>query len=132
MFGRKWPEGDSLRAHLRTVEGRPLLCEDEVVAGSSGSGNATGEVGALHEDMVPRPSDGLPVALLAKRGGCTFYEKSVVASAWDAVDFLIVYDNDDSKLAGLVPMSSEYPSDLSLLFVTYSSGIGECGRPFST
>jgi hypothetical protein len=110
LFGGKWSQ-DTVSAHLQLIQAKPLLCEEE----------ETNETAS--ESMVTLPSDGLPVALLVQRGQCTFYEKAVVASTWDLVEYVIVYDSEISPQ--LVPMSSEYPSNISLLFVSYQSGMGK-------
>lgn len=71
------------------------------------------------------PDDGLPVALLVERGGCTFYEKAMVAEQYfdGTVQYLVVYDNEMSP--DLVPMSSEHPTNTTLVFVSNPSGEGE-------
>jgi hypothetical protein len=73
-------------------------------------------------EQIPQPEDGLPVALLVERGMCTFYDKAIMASKYgDAVKYVIVYD-DQIGSPDLVPMSSEYTTNMTLLFVTSLSG----------
>jgi hypothetical protein len=112
MFGLKWSEDKPFTAHLQMIADRPLLCEEELRSEAN-----------IEKNLVIAPADGIPVVILAKRGECTFFEKSIVASTWDPVKYLIVYDNEISPQ--LVPMSSDYPSDMSLLFVSYHSGMGK-------
>mmetsp|Transcript_25599 Transcript_25599/g.45421 ORF Transcript_25599/g.45421 Transcript_25599/m.45421 type:complete len:502 (-) Transcript_25599:182-1687(-) len=118
-------------AHLTMIKDRPLLCNSEVEEPPlQGDGSDSGS----HNDLtgnninsttisdihVSPPEDGLPVALLVERGKCTFYEKASVASQWEAVKYIIVYDNEISP--DLVPMSSEYPTNMTLVFVSNLSG----------
>jgi len=73
------------------------------------------------EPLSP-PTDGLPVALLVERGMCTFYEKAAMASKYGpSVQYVIIYD--DQIAPDLVPMSSEYVTDMTLLFVSASTGV---------
>jgi hypothetical protein len=111
MFGQKWLEGKVFTAHLQMIADRPLLCE------------AVESDANIEKETVTAPSDGIPVVLLAKRGECTFFEKAAVASTWESVQYLVVYDNEMSEQ--LVPMSSEYPTDIRLLFISYHSGMGK-------
>ena len=70
---------------------------------------------------LPKPEGNLPVALLVERGMCTFWEKAIMASYYgDFVKYVIIYD--DQIAPDLVPMSSEYETDLTLLFVSANSG----------
>lgn len=46
-----------------------------------------------------------------------------MAAQIPGVEYVIVYDNEVSEW--LVPMSSESPSTMSLLFVSYRSGLGK-------
>jgi len=70
---------------------------------------------------LPKPADGLPIALLVERGMCTFWEKAEMASRYGpAVRYVIIFD--DIVSPDLVPMSSEYNTDMTLLFVSSQSG----------
>jgi len=78
---------------------------------------------ALFQNIVhlPLPMDGLPVALLVERGMCTFYEKAAMAAKYGpAVRYIIIYDDQITPL--LVPMSSDYETDITLLFVSANTG----------
>jgi hypothetical protein len=97
---------------MQLIESRPLLCEEDK------TNNATSS-----ESLVTTPSDGLPVALLVERGQCTFWEKALVAGTFDPVQYVVVYDNEINPQ--LVPMSSESSTNMSLLFVSYHSGVGK-------
>ena len=70
---------------------------------------------------LPPPRVNLPVALLVERGECTFYEKAILASHYGPfVKYIIIYD--DQVAPDLVPMSSDYETDLTLLFVSAATG----------
>jgi hypothetical protein len=112
LFGGKWSQDNPVAAHMQLIESRPLLCEEDK------TNNATSI-----ESLVTIPSDGLPVALLVERGQCTFWEKALVAGKFDPVQYVVVYDNEISPQ--LVPMSSESSTNMSLLFVSYHSGVGK-------
>jgi hypothetical protein len=88
------------------------------------------------------PSHGVPVALLAKRGQCSYETKARVASTLTSphgvVRFLIVYNDnmeDGEHLITMMPSSSNNKDDarnddylypeLGLAFVSYESGMGE-------
>jgi hypothetical protein len=77
----------------------------------------------IYRDIVPlpRPLDGLPVALLVERGMCTFYEKAEMAAKYGpSVQYVVIYDNQIAP--DLVPMSSETDSGMTLLFVSATTG----------
>jgi len=77
----------------------------------------------IYGDIVPLPApiDGLPVALLVERGLCTFYEKAEMAARYGpSVKYVVIFDNQIAP--DLVPMSSETDSDMTLLFVSATSG----------
>jgi hypothetical protein len=121
MFGGELSLDDpAVLAHMMILKDLPLMCEEEM-----------DEFNRLHTDAnnvtmtidIPPPDDGRPVALLVQRGKCTFYEKARVASQWEAVKYLVVFD--DQMNPELVPMSSEYPTNMTLLFVSYVSGHGK-------
>ncbi|KAL7493607.1 hypothetical protein ACHAWT_003222 [Skeletonema menzelii] len=79
------------------------------------------------------PSHGVPVALLAKRGQCTYETKAKVASKFTSprgvVRFLIVYDDkmeDGEHLITMMPKDGHdgnLYSELGLVFVSYESGM---------
>lgn len=84
------------------------------------------------------PSHGVPVALLAKRGQCTYETKAKVASTLTSphglVRFVIVYDDkmeDGEHLITMMPARDEDEGrrdlyqELGLVFVSYESGMGE-------
>ena len=99
-------------AHLTLLKDRPLLC-------NQGDGHDDNS----HTTIMEPPEDGLPVALLVERGKCTFYEKAQeAAKLGEAVQYVVVYDNEMSP--DLVPMSSEFPTNITLLFVSNLSGEG--------
>jgi len=72
-------------------------------------------------EPLPPPIDGLPVALLVERGMCTFYEKAVMASRYGpSVKYVIIYD--EQLAPDLVPMSSAFHTNMTVLFVSASTG----------
>ena len=81
------------------------------------------------------PSHGVPVALLAKRGQCTYETKAKVASTFTSphgvVRFVIVYDDkmeDGEHLITMLPKEGHDRNlydELGLVFVSYESGMGE-------
>jgi hypothetical protein len=119
-------------AHLMYLKDRPLMCSSETDQNDNDdeSNSTTTATLAPTEQQQPNqtttiypPSDGLPVALLVERGSCTFWEKSVEASKLSPhVQYIIVFDNQMSP--NLVPMSSEFSSNMTLFFVSMMSGHG--------
>jgi hypothetical protein len=136
-------------AHLILMKDRPLMCVNDnntnsngfagnreanstttpaaATAGGDGGADPTEQQDTIHTSdsmtTIPAPRDGLPVALLIERGECTFWEKSEEASKLgEAVKYVIIYDNEMSP--DLVPMSSEFPSNMTLFFVSMMSGHG--------
>ena len=85
------------------------------------------------------PSHGVPVAILAKRGQCTYETKAKVASTLTSphgvVRFVIVYDDkmeDGEHLITMMPKDGHDDDEarrmyeeLGLVFVSYESGMGE-------
>lgn len=109
LFGNTLPSDIRVSAHLQTIVDWPELCEED---------------GRLQdpEDVVPPPIEGMPIALLVKRGECTFWEKGHVASGWEEVQYVIIYDQKPEPQ--LVAMSSELDLDMTLFFVSYNTGLG--------
>ena len=81
------------------------------------------------------PSHGVPVALLAKRGQCTYETKARIASQMTSphgvVRFLIVYNDqleDGEHLITMMPQGRNDDNlydELGLVFVSYESGMGK-------
>jgi hypothetical protein len=87
------------------------------------------------------PSNGVPVALLAKRGQCTYETKARIASQMTSphgvVRFLIVYNDqleDGEHLITMMPSKdkdgrsdggADLYDELGLVFVSYESGMGK-------
>lgn len=108
LFGQPLPLDIPVTAYLQIIQDWPRLCQD---------------IGRRPEsDAVVTPQDGLPVALLVERGTCTFWEKGETASLWSPpVQYVIVYDEEERS--ELVPMSSEFDSNMTLLFVSRQTGL---------
>ena len=141
LFGAEMPDNTFFRARLQYIRDNAYLCQDESDAESRthhdaqmGSfvlppdfQQATATNNNNNNSSFSNPNSGntfVPVALLAARGFCPFYNKAVVAESFgDAVQFLIVYNNDIDGEDVLVPMYSEYGSTrLILLSVTHRTG----------
>ena len=103
---------------------------------SAGKKNAANKKKMIHIT----PSHGVPVALLAKRGQCTYETKARVASTLTSphgvVRFVIVYDDkmeDGEHLITMMPRDGQQQDEarrdlyeeLGLVFVSYESGMGE-------
>jgi hypothetical protein len=133
LFGEDMAAATLYRARLQYIRNNAYLCESEEDA----------EMREQHSDLPGGPfvvpkgyqattdptssetnSSFVPVVLLAARGFCPFYEKAVIAESFgDAVQYLIVYNNDVDGEDVLVPMYSEYGSSrLMLLSVTHRTG----------
>jgi hypothetical protein len=134
-------------AHLTLIKDWPLLCQrqgdssddesvysienisegNEIEVETSNNINIIANNYANTEQppfVLDTPDDGLPVALLVERGRCTFYEKAIMASQYfDNVQYLVIYDNEMSP--DLVPMSSDRPTNITLLFLSNMSGEGK-------
>ena len=128
----------SYRAHLQMIPHRPFLCDhhkskveqqdgitndkekedsdeddnDDDVAVQIQQQNHTKarSSSTITNSTIKIPSDGLPIVLLVERGHCTFYEKSIVASTYPSVAFMIVYDNQSNNNP-LIPMTSDHDND---------------------
>jgi hypothetical protein len=141
LFGGELGYNDPpVMAHLTLIKEWPTLCHrqqgedggDENDYQSGGNEEQAPDSATIpsqqQQQQQPQfsidfPDDGLPVALLVERGQCTFYEKAMVAQQYfQAVQYLVVYDNEMSP--DLVPMSSEHPTNVTLLFVSNMSGEG--------
>ena len=75
-----------------------------------------------------------PVAILAKRGQCSYETKARVAQTLTtphgAVRFVIVYNDDRRAGQGLITMAPRTPDrvgtdKIGLVFVSYENGVGE-------
>ena len=109
-FGKRLRTDNSVSAYLQIVPNWPRLCQVEQPTRDPDP-----------TDVVI-PEDGRPVALLAERGLCTFWEKGNLASFWyPTVQYVIVYDKAFS--GELVPMSGELETEMTLLFVTRDTGL---------
>ena len=146
LFGGKLKVDASIFAHLILVPNQPFLCPDELKRiqprpefysannndnnstgnnSSDGNNNSSndGDIEFAYDEIekFQVPEDGLPIGILVERGMCTFYEKAVMATKYGhAVQYIIVYDDEVST--DLVPMSSEFTTNITLLFVSSLSG----------
>jgi len=111
-FGMYFVEGREYLARLQSlVWYDPFLCDMNHV-----------EENGKH---IVVPDDGLPVAILAQQGQCTFETKARIAQQLNpAVKYLIVYNNVPND-ENLVTMSAEDPSGIyaGALFISYISGM---------
>eukprot|EP00592_Proboscia_alata_P000698 CAMPEP_0194377616 /NCGR_PEP_ID=MMETSP0174-20130528/32156_1 /TAXON_ID=216777 /ORGANISM="Proboscia alata, Strain PI-D3" /LENGTH=429 /DNA_ID=CAMNT_0039159101 /DNA_START=97 /DNA_END=1386 /DNA_ORIENTATION=+ len=112
-FGLKLESGYEYEGRLQVLEDDPFLCNSD-------------KDGKDHTIVFPR--DGLPVVLLAEKGGCSYEEKARTAMSISkanrgVVQYVIVYD-DKNGSTKLETMTSPDPDGISvaLLFVTNASG----------
>lgn len=148
-FGLELEDGLEYAALLQVVEDDLHLCAGIGEHGEDGPIRGDGDAdGPLKDEssendsinlteMKPRkinvvPSDDVPVAILAKRGQCSYETKARVAQTLTlphgAVKFLIVYNDDENDGQRLVAMSPDTPGDkkwedLGLVFVSHKSGV---------
>ncbi|KAG7344008.1 ring-like zinc finger domain containing protein [Nitzschia inconspicua] len=125
LFGGELRYNDpAVMAHLTYVRDWPLLCPRDEEEFEDKINKQDGNSSSFPQQHVPLqvPKDGLPVALLVERGQCTFFQKAMAAQQYlnGVVQYLVVYDNETSS--DLVPMSSEHPTNMTLVFVTKPSG----------
>lgn len=118
LFGGAMNDSHFYRARLQFLRDDAYLCETETEVNARLRG-----VKGKNSFVRPRTHDA-PVALLAGRGYCPFYNKALIAESYgDAVQYLIVYNNDIDGEDVLVPMYSEYgKTRLILLSVTHRTG----------
>lgn len=150
-FGLQLSEAPPIRTYLTIVKDQPYMCAGEItepqseptIAHNSGDDdihqskipyNNTLDASMQidkHDNSIlsavinqgiiplPKPQNNLPVTILVERGLCTFYEKAMMAAQYGA-QYVIIYD--DQIAPDLVPMSSDYETDMTLLFVSASTG----------
>jgi hypothetical protein len=130
MFGLPWIGNIQYQAHLQEIPARPFLCANDLESLSFSNGarhlNRQNNDSILSEPQ--RTKDGIPVALLVRRGTCSFEEKAREAMKLANVDFIIVHD--DRSRTQLVPMSASDTAEIAnhLLFVSHETGL----RKFAT
>lgn len=137
LFGGEMQDNTLYRARLQFIRDNSYLCQDEQDAESRTYHDPKMGSFVLPPDYqqaidtannntnTTSPNHNfVPVALLAARGFCPFFNKAVVAESFgQAVQFLIVYNNDIDGEDVLVPMYSEYGNTrLILLSVTHRTG----------
>lgn len=73
---------------------------------------------------IPAPEDGLPIALLAERGMCTFFDKAEMAQIYGpAVKYVIVYDNEpSSSLVAMSTSDNDLTTNMTMLFTSSLAG----------
>lgn len=138
-FGAQFALGKSYPARLQLAQNDPYLCEETTSTnGTKTEREQPRYVGKLFgphdpvetttEHIVP-PRDHSTVAILVKRGKCSFEEKARNALALQPtgiIKYLIVYDNE--KRDKLVPMSpstelgNHMALDIGLVFVSMETG----------
>jgi len=110
-FGMYFQDGREYIARLQSLfESDPYLCDRENID--------------KNREKIVVPDDGLPVALLAEKGQCTFEEKARIAQdLHSVVKYIIVFNNIPGDNT-LVTMSAEDSNGITVgaQFVTYSSG----------
>eukprot|EP00934_Nitzschia_sp_Nitz4_P009169 Nitzschia sp. Nitz4//scaffold36_size144017//43746//45508//NITZ4_003078-RA/size144017-snap-gene-0.191-mRNA-1//1//CDS//3329549432//9159//frame0 len=112
-FGVAIPGNVTVQASLQTFSDWPQLCNSSI--------------SAFDINKVKVPDDGMPVALLVERGGCTFWEKAQMASLfYPIVQYVIVYDFVSiSRYQTMNAGGADADADmeLSLFFVTQEDGL---------
>jgi len=104
-FGMRFSIGKEYAARLQWLKHNPLLC------------NTTSE------EKIVIPADGMPVALLAQKGNCTFEEKARVAmSLSPKVHYVIIYDNEAGLPLKTMSAENSVNIDIGLQFISYESG----------
>jgi len=110
-FGMYFQEGREYIARLQSLfDTDPYLCDQENIY--------------RNRQKIVVPDDGLPVALLAEKGYCTYEEKARIAQQLhSAVKYLVVFSNvpgDDT----LVTMTAENHDGITIgsQYVSYKSG----------
>jgi len=140
-------EVNVMGADAAAMRSMTTLMEGESSSSSSSQGDsedAPEDEGSDNGDATERkeirvvPTHGVPVAILAKRGQCSYETKARVASTLTTphgtVRFLIVYDNVPGDGSRLITMSAasagrndknghELYKDTGLVFVSYESGV---------
>ena len=151
LFGKEIEYNISYDVTLQVVSGDPLLClssdiDNKGIVGSEeplrAQSHSYTDAKEYAERLVHIINGTKRIALLAKRGGCSFEAKARAAMAIDAelraksrehhssstpiISFVVVYD--DVARPALVPMSAsssaaeEDLSSISLVFVSYDTG----------
>jgi len=115
---------DYVQAHTGSTNERPVPINATTATTNNNSNGMMHHPHTSSSSSSSSSSSYTPVAILAARGFCPFYNKAIVAeSLGDVVQFLIVYNNDVDGEDVLVPMYSEYGSTrLILISVTHRTG----------
>jgi len=111
-FGIPFVRGRIYEARLQIHDGDPYLCGDEWPIRS-------------FDDLI-KPSDGTPVALLAKRGQCSFEAKARTAMTLTPpgiVKYIIVYDDRERSTLSIMSAMDASSISVGLLFITFNSGV---------
>lgn len=133
------PPGTQQQQHHEKIIPVPNNVNDNNNNNNSTNNKKKGKKEEEDKKIHVTPSHGVPVALLAKRGQCTYETKARIASQLTSphgvVRFLIVYNDqleDGEHLITMMPSTKGRNDDnlydeLGLVFVSYESGMGKRG-----
>lgn len=122
-FGKTFQLGKEYAARVQQIADDPYLC------GIDQSGNYTKDLPKRRQELVVVPPNGLPVALLAEKGNCSYDRKARVAMQYGpvgVVQYVIVYDNeqgDNNTLETMFPTGDSSGITIGLQFISYHSGM---------
>mmetsp|Transcript_25553 Transcript_25553/g.38730 ORF Transcript_25553/g.38730 Transcript_25553/m.38730 type:complete len:391 (+) Transcript_25553:135-1307(+) len=124
MFGTGFDEGMQYQAYLQYMPTHPYLCNmhDNSTIGASYE-NVQSSVDTYIQGNQTR-KETLPVALLVRRGICSFEDKALIAMALRIKPRFVIVYNDRSQ-SDLVHMgsSNRYDIDIHMVFVSYTTGL---------
>mmetsp|Transcript_31362 Transcript_31362/g.41689 ORF Transcript_31362/g.41689 Transcript_31362/m.41689 type:complete len:568 (+) Transcript_31362:2-1705(+) len=151
LFGELLLPGSTYSAHVQMISNDVYLCNGAAANNKNkkSKNNQQQQQQQQQEEDIILPKDGIPIALLAKRGKCSFEAKAKSAMSYEPpffplrgrtnytstennwnriVQFVIVYD--DYAHSTLVPMSSSDSDDgdsggilVRMLFVSLDTGL---------
>ena len=130
------PPGTQQQQHHEKIIPVPNNVNDNNNNNNSTNNKKQGKKEEEDKKIHVTPSHGVPVALLAKRGQCTYETKARIASQLTSphgvVRFLIVYNDqleDGEHLITMMPTKGRNDDnlydELGLVFVSYESGMGK-------
>lgn len=108
LFGMTFNSNIVYEAHLQFIDSNPSLCNQEVISSSA---------------LTEPANDGIPIAMLVERGGCTFEDKARAAQALGYVKYVVVFDNLESS--PLIPMQATEDQGIhvGMIFISNQAGL---------
>eukprot|EP00547_Thalassionema_nitzschioides_P017661 CAMPEP_0194251594 /NCGR_PEP_ID=MMETSP0158-20130606/25710_1 /TAXON_ID=33649 /ORGANISM="Thalassionema nitzschioides, Strain L26-B" /LENGTH=346 /DNA_ID=CAMNT_0038988769 /DNA_START=169 /DNA_END=1209 /DNA_ORIENTATION=- len=124
MFGAPFDDGVQYHARLQYLSSHPYLCHAEENSSTSLSDGGKQPLKNNYNHNNETTNDDLPVALLVRRGVCSFEEKALTAIAMGKKPgFVIVYDDESHSDLIHMGASNRYDIDIHMLFVSYTTGL---------